>query len=102
MPLSLSGPFTHWATELHDVLARLGSIESCGHRAHRSRAASGLLDPRVFVKDLLEDLERVAAAAMVVVVGEGRGLVASWLLCCLCQTESARDPLPRSLACDRQ
>jgi hypothetical protein len=38
--------------------AKFACTES-GKHAHRPRAASGLLDPPVFVKDLLEDLERV-------------------------------------------
>jgi hypothetical protein len=35
-------------------------------RVHRPRALCRLLDPRVFLKDLLEDLERVAVVVVVV------------------------------------
>jgi hypothetical protein len=38
--------------------AKTGCIELNEH-AHTPTAASGLLSPPVFVKDLLEDLERV-------------------------------------------
>jgi len=37
-------------------------------RVHRPRTVCGLLDPRVFVKDLLEDLERVAVVVVTAVV----------------------------------
>jgi hypothetical protein len=37
-------------------------------RVHTPRAVCGLLDPRVFVKDLLEDLERVAVVVVSAVV----------------------------------
>jgi hypothetical protein len=38
--------------------AKIGCIELNGH-VHKPTAASGLLGPPGFVKDLLEDLERV-------------------------------------------
>jgi hypothetical protein len=37
-------------------------------RVHRPRTVCGLLDPRVFVKALLEDLERVAVVVVIAVV----------------------------------